>query len=193
MKSLPLSDVFFCAVLSRFAWFNAGRHARSYRWAPHAFHPWCLRNAKLLKEGYDPDAIFIDVFTAHGPFDYLDRTGRCHSKNETSANWGRGFELYREGFRRPDAVCVSEAGQDHLVGVADAGQSDHFGAAGRMVAGVDAVEPEKGAAAPTWCQTGNVLKVTCDAKAFAYRIRLMPYVHCFRYLEFWSLGVSEPF
>ena len=110
------------------AWFNPGRHARSYRWAPHAFHPWCLRNAKLLKEGYDPDAIFIDVFTAHCPFDYLDRQGNFHSKNETSACWGRGFQLYREGFRRPDTVCVSEAGQDHLVGVADAGQSDHFGA-----------------------------------------------------------------
>ena len=111
------------------AWFNAWRHARSYRWAPHAFHPWCLRNAKLLKEGYDPEAIFIDVFTAHGPFDYLDREGRFHTKNETSASWGRGFQLYREGFGRPDAVCVSEAGQDHLVGIADAGQSDHFGAA----------------------------------------------------------------
>ena len=36
--------------------------------------------------------------------------------------------MYRQGFRRPDTVCVSEAGQDHLVGVADAGQSDHFGA-----------------------------------------------------------------
>ena len=110
-------------------WFNPSRHARAYRWAPHAFHPWCLRNAKLLKGGYDPDAIFIDVFTAHGPFDYIDRKGRFHTKNETSANWGRGFQMVRKGFRRPDTVCVSEAGQDHLVGVVDAGQSDHFGAA----------------------------------------------------------------
>ena len=110
-------------------WFNPGRHARAYRFAPHAFHPWCLRNAKLLKQGYDPEAVFIDVFTAHGPFDYLDREGRFHTKNEVSANWGRGFQTYRRGFGRPDTVCVSEAGQDHLVGVADAGQSDHFGAA----------------------------------------------------------------
>ena len=124
------------------AWFNAGRHARSYRWAPHAFHPWCLRNAKLLKKGYDPDAIFIDVFTAHGPFDYLDREGRFHSKNETSASWGRGFELYREGFRRPDAVCVSEAGQDHLVGIADAGQSDHFGAQ-KLLGGANFADSER--------------------------------------------------
>ena len=33
-------------------------------------------------------------------------------------------------------------------------------------------ELEKGAAAPTWSQTGNVLKIACDAKSFAYRIRL---------------------
>ena len=85
--------------------------------------------ARLLKQGYDPEAVFIDVFTAHGPFDYLDREGRFHTKNEVSANWGRGFQTYRRGFGRPDTVCVSEAGQDHLVGVADAGQSDHFGAA----------------------------------------------------------------
>ena len=110
-------------------WFNPGRHARAYRFAPHAFFPWCFRNARLLKQGYDPEAVFIDVFTAHGPFDYLDREGRFHTKNEVSANWGRGFQTYRRGFGRPDTVCVSEAGQDHLVGVADAGQSDHFGAA----------------------------------------------------------------
>ena len=124
------------------AWFNPSRHALSYRWAPHAFHPWCRRNAKLLKDGYDPDAIFIDVFTAHGPFDYLDRDGRFHSKNETSACWGRGFEIYRQAFGRPDAVCVSEAGQDHLVGVADAGQSDHFGAP-RIVGSANFADSER--------------------------------------------------
>ena len=47
-----------------------------------------------------------------------------------------------------------------------------FGAAGRTVAGVDAVEPEEGSTAPTWSQTGNILKVACDAKSFAYHIRL---------------------
>ena len=117
------------------AWFNPGRHAQSYRWAPHAFHPWCLRNAKLLKAGYDPDAVFIDVLTAHAPFDYLDRRGDFHSKMETSASWAKGFGMYRQGFGREDTVCVSEAGQDHLVGCADAGQSDHFGAAKIVGAG----------------------------------------------------------
>jgi len=47
-----------------------------------------------------------------------------------------------------------------------------FGAAGRVVAGVDAVDQEKDAAAPAWSQTGDALKVACDAKSFAYRIRL---------------------
>jgi len=110
------------------AWFNPGRHAQSYRWAPHAFHPWTLRNAKLLQAGCDPDAIFIDVLSAHGPFDYLDRQGRFHDKMETSRRWGEAYQAYREGYRRPYAVCVSEAGQDHLVGVLDAGQSDHVAA-----------------------------------------------------------------
>jgi len=110
------------------AWFNPGRHALSYRWAPHAFRPWCLRNAKLLKGGYDPDGVFIDVLTAHGPFDYLDRQGRFHDKMETSRAWADAYDTYREGYRRPDAVCISEAGQDHLVGTLDAGQSDHFSA-----------------------------------------------------------------
>lgn len=108
------------------AWFNPFRHAQSYRWAPHAIHPWCLRNAKLLKKGFDPEAIFIDVLAAHCPFDYLDREGNFYTKNETSQNWARAFDMYRIGFERPDTVCISEAGQDHLIGTADAGQCDHF-------------------------------------------------------------------
>ena len=121
------------------AWLNGRQHALSYRWAPHAFRPWCLRNAKLLREGYDPDAVFIDVLSALDPFDYLDREGRFHSRSETSRHWGEAFQTYREGFRRPDAVCISEAGQDHLVGVLDAGQSDHYQAR-RWLGGTDSFE-----------------------------------------------------
>ena len=47
-----------------------------------------------------------------------------------------------------------------------------FGAAGRTIAGVNMIEPENGAVAPSWSQEGNVLKLACDAKSFAYRIRL---------------------
>ena len=124
------------------AWFNPGRHALSYRWAPHAFRPWCLRNAKLLRDGCDPDAVFIDVLTAHGPFDYLDRRGVFHDKIETSRRWGDAYQTYREGYRRPDAVCISEAGQDHLVGVLDAGQSDHF-TAEKLLGGANFADAER--------------------------------------------------
>ena len=108
------------------AWYNRGRRARAYRFAPHAFGPWCERNARLLHEGCNPNAVFIDVLTAHTPFDYLDRDGRFHTKAETSRHWGDAFRTYRERFGRQETVCVSEGGADHLVGVADAGQSDHF-------------------------------------------------------------------
>ena len=45
-----------------------------------------------------------------------------------------------------------------------------FGAKGRTVSGVEMVDPGGGATAPTWSQSGNVLKFACDAKSFAYRI-----------------------
>ena len=48
-----------------------------------------------------------------------------------------------------------------------------FGAAGRAVTGVDTVDPQGGAKSPLWSQSGNVLKVECDAKSFAYRIRFV--------------------
>ena len=124
------------------SWVNAGRQALAYRWAPHAFLPWCRRNAALLKAGCDPDAVFIDVFTAHGPFDYLDRDGRFHTKMETSAGWAKGFETYRACLGRPDAVCMSEGGQDHLVGTADAGQSDHHSAA-KLVGAANFADAER--------------------------------------------------
>ena len=107
------------------AWLNVWFDAQSYRWAPHAIHPWVERNARLLKNGYDPDAIFIDVLTAVCPWDSLDRAGRFRTKNETSACWAKAFGIYREAYGKPNAVCVSEAGMDHLVGVVDAGECDH--------------------------------------------------------------------
>ena len=107
------------------AWYNPGTRSLSYRWAPHAYLPWCRRNAFLLRDDCAPDGVFIDVFTALAPYDYLDRKGNFHTKSETSQGWGRGFEAYREALGA-DALGVSEAGMDHLVGVADAGQSDHY-------------------------------------------------------------------
>ena len=107
------------------AWFNKGRGAQSYRWLPHAFAPYLERNARLMKEGFAPDGIFIDVFTAIPPIDYYDRTGQFHPRMETVRHWRGAFDRMRE-ILRPDGFTVSEAGTDALIGSLDAGQSDHF-------------------------------------------------------------------
>jgi hypothetical protein len=49
------------------AWFNPGRDAQSYRWLPDAFMPWLTANMKRMHSGFDPDALFIDVFTSIPP------------------------------------------------------------------------------------------------------------------------------
>ncbi len=110
------------------AWYNSGRRALSYRWAPHTFMPWLDRNMDLMRDGFAPDSIFIDVFTAKAPMDYWDREGRFHDKMETQREWGRAFDRCRERLGQPTGVMISEAGTDALVGHLDAGQSDHFGA-----------------------------------------------------------------
>ena len=108
------------------AWNNSWRLARSFRWAPHAIHPWVRRNAGLLQEFCDPDGVFIDVLTCIPPFDYLDRSGRFHSKCETTAHWRQAFTEYREAYGKPDAITISEAGHDFLLGTVDAGECDHM-------------------------------------------------------------------
>jgi hypothetical protein len=109
------------------SWYNDWMHCLAVRWAPGAYLPWTRRNARLLRDGVRPDGIFIDVLTCLQPFDWLDRAGRYHSRQETSRGWGAAFEAYREEFGNdPGFVTISEAGQDHLVGVVDGGQSDHL-------------------------------------------------------------------
>ena len=108
------------------AWFNHGRAAQSYRWLPHAFQPWLERNCKLLRDGCGADGLFIDVFTAGHGVDYLDRDGRFYPKMRTSAEWGTAFDNARGWLGVADGPMISEAGDDHLVGHVDAGQSDHF-------------------------------------------------------------------
>jgi hypothetical protein len=58
------------------AWFNKGRDAQSYRWSPNAFGPWLETNLKQVRDGFAPDAYFVDVFSAMPPVDFYDRKGR---------------------------------------------------------------------------------------------------------------------
>ena len=79
-----------------------------------------------MRRLYDPDALFIDVFTAIAPFDYRDRSGRFYPKTVTQEEWGKAFDTVRECFKKPEAAMISEAGTDALIGHVDACQSDHF-------------------------------------------------------------------
>ena len=118
------------------AWYNVGRRAQSYRWAPHAFRPWLEENARLMKAGFAPDALFIDVLTAHPAFDYYERTGAFHPKTDTARFWGEAFSHVRTQFGRPKAPMLSEAGTDSLIGAVDGCESDHFSAARWMGPGL---------------------------------------------------------
>jgi hypothetical protein len=109
------------------AWYNEGARALSYKWMPHAFRPWMDANLKLMHDGFDPDGIFIDVFTAVPPVDYYDRAGTYYPRMRTVKEWAGAFDICREKLRK-DGPMVSEAGTDALIGSVDAGQSDHFGA-----------------------------------------------------------------
>lgn len=109
------------------AWYNEGRQALSYKWMPHAFRPWMEANLKLMHDGFNPDGLFIDVFTAVAPVDYYDRAGTFYPRMRTAKEWAGAFDTCRERLRK-DGPMISEAGTDALIGSVDAAQSDHFGA-----------------------------------------------------------------
>lgn len=109
------------------AWYNRGRDAQSYRWAPGAYWPWLERNIRLVKEGFAPTGYFIDVFSAIPLLDYYDQEGNFHTKMECARAWGETFDYVREHLG-DNAPQISEAGHDGLIGHLDGCQSDHYSA-----------------------------------------------------------------
>ncbi|MFC1716809.1 hypothetical protein ACFL6S_24285 [Candidatus Poribacteria bacterium] len=107
------------------AWYNKGRQAQSYRWLPHAFRPWMEKNLQWIKDGIAPTSYFIDVFSAIGPMDYYDESGRFYPKTISMKEWSEAFDSVYEIF--DGAPTISEAGHDALVGHLDAAQADHSG------------------------------------------------------------------
>ena len=107
------------------AWFNKGRDALSYRWLPHGFRPWLESNMTLMHDGFGPDSLFIDVFTAISPFDYYDRAGTFYPRTRTAQEWRAAFDTCRKMLKK-GAPMLSEAGTDALIGSVDGGQADHF-------------------------------------------------------------------
>jgi len=106
-------------------WMNFGRDAQAYRFRPDSFLPFLERNLRLIKEGFDPDGYFVDVFSSIGAFDYWGRDGSFHSTLETIRNWGESFDRARE-MLGSSAVQISESGTDLLLGHLDGAQCNHL-------------------------------------------------------------------
>ncbi len=107
------------------AWFNRGRQAQSYRWRPDAFTPWMTSNMQQMRKGFAPDSLFIDVFTSVTPFDFYDRSGNFHNRDETVKEWSDAFDRCRD-LLGDNAVMLSETGHDALIGSIDGVQADHW-------------------------------------------------------------------
>lgn len=129
----PYSDNFTYADVAfdtdgfvRKAFYNPERNILAYRWLPQGPLECARRNVAIMKRSFAPDGIFLDVYTAHCPNDYLDRDGAYHSRQEMSEWWGRIHRTCLDELGHPNGPAISEACQDHLVGVLDAGQSDHY-------------------------------------------------------------------
>jgi len=118
---------FNAAGLPQKAWYNPGPNAQSYRWRPDAFMPWLTANMKLMRKGFHPDGLFIDVFTQSAPFDYFDRAGLFYPNTRTAQAWRDAFDTCRKILKKGGPM-LSEAGHDALIGSLDGGQSDHFAA-----------------------------------------------------------------
>jgi hypothetical protein len=107
------------------AWFHPDRQAQSYRWRPDAFTPWLTDNMRQMRQGFAPDALFIDVFTSIAPFDYYDRGGAFHTRAKTAAGWRAAFDTSRRLLGH-GAAMLSESGHDALIGSIDGVQADHW-------------------------------------------------------------------
>lgn len=106
------------------AWYNPGPRAQSYRWLPHGFTPSLRENMKKMHDAFQPDGIFIDVFSSRPPEDYYDRGGTYYPKTRTAEEWGGAFDTCRE-FLGSTGAMISEGGTDALIGHLDAGEADH--------------------------------------------------------------------
>ena len=107
------------------AWYNKGRKAQSYRWLPHAFQPWMVENMQLMRDGFAPNSLFIDVFTAITPRDYYDREGRFYDQKRMAKEWAEAFDTCRRILKKGSPM-LSECGHDGLIGSLDGAQSDHY-------------------------------------------------------------------
>ena len=107
------------------AWLNEHRGARSYRYRADAIEPFLTRNVRLMRDGFAPDAFFIDVWSSIAPYDYWTADGQFVDRVATRDTWGRHFAWIR-GLLGGDAPQISESGHDQLIGYLDGAQTNHL-------------------------------------------------------------------
>lgn len=109
----------------RRAWFNMGRQAQSYRGRADRVRPFVERNLRLIREGFNPTAYFIDVWSSIAPYDYWTHDGQFIERALTRKVWGESFAWIRD-FLGDHAPQISEAGHDQLIGWLDGAQANQL-------------------------------------------------------------------
>jgi hypothetical protein len=110
------------------AFFNRGLGAQSYHPNSDAVLPVVRRNMKLTKDGFAPDACFIDVLSSEPLYDYYGADGRFFDRLHTRDVWRQGFAYIRDYLGGEPQI--SEAGADQYIGWLDAGARAHMRAEG---------------------------------------------------------------
>ena len=110
------------------AFLNRGLGAQSYHPNSDAVLPLVRRNMKLIKNGFAPDAYFIDVWSSEPPYDYYAADGRFFDRLHTRDAWREAFAYIRDYLG--GAPQISEAGADQYIGWLDAGAGAHMRAEG---------------------------------------------------------------
>jgi len=107
------------------AWLNEGRKAQSYRYRADSIEPFLRRNLQWIRDGLQPTAYFIDVWSSAGPYDYWTSDGKFVDRLFTRNRWGEHFAWIRDllGNHAPQ---ISESGHDQLIGWLDGATTNHL-------------------------------------------------------------------
>jgi hypothetical protein len=106
------------------SWYNAAMSAQAYRAIPGRIRPLLERNLRLVRDGFQPNAYFIDVWGTSGGFDHWTREGKFGSQASTLNDIRESFSWMRD-FLGVNAPQITEGGTDQIVGWADGAQAMH--------------------------------------------------------------------
>ncbi|MBZ5582788.1 MAG: hypothetical protein LAQ30_11415 [Acidobacteriia bacterium] len=110
------------------AFMNRGAGAQSYHPRSDRVLPFVQRNIRMIKDGFAPNAYFIDVWSSEPPYDYYTSDGQFFDRIHTRDVWRSGFAWIRDFLG--GAPQISEAGADQYIGWLDGGAGAHMRAEG---------------------------------------------------------------